>query len=105
MSMSSYLLLLLHFMFQVQPVQMIYFNRPVNMKTREHGSKGSRKLKMAPVRLEDGSHFGSLTFQAKKKYSALYTHTCTRRLCRTHVENSRIVNSSGTYVYYAIVKY
>ena len=32
------------------------------MKTREHGSQSSRKLKMTPVRLKDGSHFGSRTF-------------------------------------------
>ena len=34
----------------------------MNMKTREHGSQSSRKLKMVPVRLKDGSHFGSPTF-------------------------------------------
>ena len=34
----------------------------VNTKTREHGSQSSRKLKMAPVTLKDGSHFGSRTF-------------------------------------------
>ena len=38
---------------------------PVNTKTREHGGQSSRKLKMAPVRLKDGSHFGSRIFQVK----------------------------------------
>ena len=38
----------------------------VNTKTREHGSQSSRKLKMAPVGLKDGSHFGSRTFWANK---------------------------------------
>ena len=37
-------------------------NMAVNTKTREHGSQSSRKLKMAPVTLKDGSHFGSRTF-------------------------------------------
>ena len=39
----------------------------VNTKTREHGSQSSRKLKMAPVRFKDGSHFGSRTFRVNKK--------------------------------------
>ena len=38
----------------------------VNTKTREHESQSSRKLKMAPVRLKDGSHFGSRTFWVNK---------------------------------------
>ena len=38
----------------------------VNMKTGVHGSQSSRKLKMAPVRLKDGNHFGSRTFQVNK---------------------------------------
>ena len=38
----------------------------VNTKTREHGSQSSRKLKMAPVRLKDRSHFGSRTFWRTK---------------------------------------
>ena len=41
-------------------------NNTVNTKTREHGSQSSRKLKMAPVRLKDGSHFGSRTFWVNK---------------------------------------
>ena len=38
----------------------------VNMKTREHGSQNSRKLKMSPVRLKNGSHFGSRIFWVNK---------------------------------------
>ena len=36
------------------------------MKTREPGSQSSRKLKMAPVRLKDGSHSGSRIFLDNK---------------------------------------
>ena len=50
---------------------MSFFSHPaytyaVNTKTREQGSQSSRKLKMAPVRLKNGSHFGSRTFWANK---------------------------------------
>ena len=38
----------------------------VNMKTREPGSQSSRKLIMAPVRLEDGSHFSPRTYLVNK---------------------------------------
>ena len=44
----------------------ISYTYTVNTKTREHGSQSSRKLKMAPVRLKDGSHFGSRTFWTNK---------------------------------------
>ena len=35
----------------------------VNMKIREYGSQSFRKLKMAPIRFKEGSHFGSRIFR------------------------------------------
>ena len=54
----------------------VYFTRcfrhvPVNTKTREQGSQSSRKLKMAPVTLNVGSHFGSRTIWVIKKIVSL----------------------------------
>ena len=43
-----------------------YITIPVNTETREHGSQSSGKLKMALIRLKDGSHFSSRTFWANK---------------------------------------
>ena len=36
------------------------------MKTREPGNQSYRKLKMATLKLKNGSHFDPRTFQVKK---------------------------------------
>ena len=47
---------------------MVYYNNgiSVNMKTREHQSQSSRKLKMTPVRLKTGPTSAPVTFWVNK---------------------------------------
>ena len=70
----------------------------VNTKTREHGSQSSRKLKMAPVRLKDRSHFGSRTIFGEQNSIHITINDVKRRFRNTNSPITRLTLSGPGYL-------